>query len=170
MHDKALITEVRKRLSVLEMKYEIAARDLEATRGFLAMLERGYPNNVVSQTPRTQAEIVGDAIADILSIKGSLHRMDILAWLVEKGVYIGNDQEPRKQLAGLSSIMSSDPQFKPVAGRPGFWTLVTSIDDESPEPVEDTDDIDKIPHMFNGIGDARSNQPQNVQYQDPIAS
>ena len=40
MHDKALITEVRKRVSILEIKYEVLIKDLEVARGFLAMLER----------------------------------------------------------------------------------------------------------------------------------
>ena len=47
-----------------------------------------------------------------------MHRTDILNELLKRGVHVGNDQDSRKQLASLSSIMSSDPRF-----RASGWTI-----------------------------------------------
>ena len=121
MHKNALVAEVRKRLTILEIKYEVMGKDLESTRGFLAMLERESVDDTVHQEPRTHAEIVGSAIADMLSRHPWMHRRDILSELLERGIHVGNEHEPRKQLAGLSSILSSDPRFTPVAARLGCW-------------------------------------------------
>ena len=88
MHDKALITEVRKRVSILEIKYEVLIKDLEVARGFLAMLERESMDDIVQQGPRTHAEIVGSAIADMLSRRPWMHRTDILNELLKRGVHV----------------------------------------------------------------------------------
>ena len=140
MHDKVLITEVRKRVSILEIKYEVLIKDLEVARGFLAMLERESMDDIVQQGPRTHAEIVGSAIADMLSRRPWMHRTDILNELLKRGVHVGNDQDSREQLASLSSIMSSDPRFAPVAGRLGCWKMPTLTDDIASESLGDSSD------------------------------
>ena len=104
MSNKTFINEVRQRVSMLESKYEAIARDLESARGFLAILERETVAIPRSQRHPTHADLVGDAIFDILSQHTDMHRMDVLQTILKRGVHIGYDGNPQKQLAGLSSI------------------------------------------------------------------
>ena len=129
MRDRALINEVRKRVATLEGKYEMIAKDLESARGFLAMLEREFVNDIGPRVPQTQAEILGNAIAEILADGKRLHRKDIRDALMETEIYFGNYDNERKQLAALSSVMSSDPRFLPSDGK---WML----DEEKSDNVD----------------------------------
>lgn len=126
MRDRTLINEVRKKVSALEGQYEMVAKDLESARGFLAMLERELVSDIDTREPRTQAESVGSAIVEILSGGKRLHRKEIRDALLRNDLYIGNYDNERKQLAALSSIMSSDPRFIPIDGK---WMLVERTDD-----------------------------------------
>ena len=96
-----------------------------------------------------------------------MHRTDILNELLKRGVHVGNDQDSRKQLASLSSTMSSDPRFAPVAGRLGCWKLATLTDDIASESLGDSSDT---PPMLRHLNNAHTEQAEDVQYQDSIAS
>ena len=130
MKDGVLVNEVRKKVSTLESKYETVARDLEAARVFLAMLERDLANDTHPTGNRNHVELVGDCVLDLLSLHKDMHRKDLLNHLMEKGIHIGYDHNRDKQLAGLSTILSKDARFKPVKEKNGYWTLTTLIDSE----------------------------------------
>ena len=121
MRDRTIINEVRKIVLTLEGQYEMVAKDLEAAQRVLAMLERELVSDIDTREPRTQAEIVGSAIAEIMSGGRPLHRKEIRDALLANDLYIGNYDNERKQLAALSSILSSDPRFVPFDGK---WMLV----------------------------------------------
>ncbi len=150
MKDGMFINEVRKKVSMLESKYETAARDLEAARDFLAMLERELVNGSHPPGDRNHVELVGDSIVDALSRHKVLHRKDILNDLMEKGVHIGYDHNQQKQLAGLSTILSKDARFKPVEGKNGSWSLMTFIDHELVEPNLDSEIISQTTYSIVG--------------------
>ena len=133
MRDRTLINEVRKKVLILEEKYEMVAKDLESARRFLAMLEREAVHDIDSGEPRTQAEIVGNAIAEILSDGKRLHRKEIRDSILAFDIYLGNYKSERKQLAALSSIMSSDPRFVSADGK---WMLI-----ERPDNVNVSTDL-----------------------------
>lgn len=144
MKSRALVNEVRKRVSELESKYETIAKDLEIARGFLAMVERESENGVRTPESRTHTDIVGDTVMEILSHHPVMHRKRILGDVLERGVHIGFDQNPQKQLAGLSSILSRDPRFKPAEGKNGYWRLATPSVPELSESNSDSDDTSKV--------------------------
>lgn len=154
MKDKTLINEVRKRLSQLESRYETIAKDLESTRGFLAMLEREAVNAAQSVGDRTHADIVADIVVEILSHSQAMHRGHILKAVLERGVHIGNDDSPQRQLAALSSIMSKDTRIEPLKGRSGFWSLVSPVDYEPPEDlmeaIDSTQEFHTLARMRSG--------------------
>ena len=125
MRDRTLINEVRKKVVALEGEYAIITKDLESARGFLDMLERELVNDISPKSPQSQAGLWGDAIAEILAGGKRLHRKDIRNALEETDLYIGNYDNERKQLAALSSVMSSDSRFVPIDGK---WMLVESPD------------------------------------------
>lgn len=127
MKNKELISEVRRMVSMLESRHDEVERDLNSARGFLAMLERESVNRPHSSRSPTHADQVGDIIYEILAQNSEMHRKQILEVVLGKGVHIGNDDNPQKQLAGLSSILSKDTRFSPVEGRNGFWSLATPI-------------------------------------------
>ena len=128
MKSNELINEVRRRVSTLESKHKEIERDLNSARGFLALLERESVNRPQSPRNPTHADQVGDIISDILSHHSEMHRKQILKIVLERGVHVGNDDNPQKQLAGLSSILSRDTRFNPVEGRNGYWSLATPGD------------------------------------------
>ena len=130
MKEGVLVNEVRKKVSTLESKYETVARDLEAARVFLAMLERDLANDTHPMGNRNHVEFVGDCVLDLLSLHKYMHRKDLLNHLMEEGIHIGYDHNRDKQLAGLSTILSKDARFKPVKGENGYWTLTTLTDSE----------------------------------------
>ena len=106
MKDKAFINEFRKRVSVLESKYEALERDLNAARIVLAMLERDSVNSSQSTGNLSHADIVADIIVDILSFHKEMHRARILETVLSRGIHIGYDDNQQKQLAGLSTLLS----------------------------------------------------------------
>ena len=123
MKDHVLISEFRRRVSVLESKYEALERDLNAARIVLAMLERESVNNTQVAGNFSQAEIIADIAIDALSHTKEMHRADILEAVVSRDVHVGYDDDKKKQLSGLSTLLSKDARFRPVKGRSGYWTL-----------------------------------------------
>ena len=161
MKDKMLIEEVRKRVSLLESKYETMKKDLESARGFLAMLEREAVNTAQSVGDRTHVDIVADIVVDILSHSQETHRSRILETVLERGVHIGNDDNPQRQLAGLSSIMSKDPRIKPTEGKGGYWSLAIPIDHE---PSEGKSEADNSSQANRSLVEVRlANEEKDVQ-------
>lgn len=142
MKDKTLIDEVRKKVAMLEGKHEMIANDLEAARGFLAMLERELANSLRTSTDQSHTDFIADIIVDLLSRSRNMHRTRILEAVLAKGVHIGNDGNRKRQLATLSSIMSKDVRFKPIDGKNGHWGLSTPSDDELPEDLESPEDLE----------------------------
>jgi len=145
MKDKAFMHEVRRRVAVLESQYETMGRDVKAARTFLAMLERQYINDSQNSGDRSHIELVGDFIADLLSHQPEMHRKDLLKGVLSKGVHIGNDDDPQKQLSTLSTILSKDTRFKPVEGRSGYWTFAKIIDLRMSAPEDDTSKTSQSP-------------------------
>ena len=137
MKDEMLVNEVRKKVAMLESKHETVTKDLDAARGFLAMLERESVNAAHSTGKQTHSDLVAESIVDALSRHGVMHRKDILNDLMDRGVHVGYDHNRQKQLAGLSSILSKDARFKSVTGKNGYWSLTTFIDHEIVEPKHD---------------------------------
>lgn len=159
MKDKALINEVRKRVSLLENKYETITKDLESARGFLAMLEREVVNAAQSHGDRTHTDIVADIVVDILSGKEKMHRTRILEAILERGVHIGNDDNPQKQLAGLSSILSKDTRLRPAKGKSGYWSLAKPLDHELSEDKSDSENSSQV---FRHIVNSRASEEKDV--------
>ena len=124
MSDITLRVEVEKRIVVLEAQYEMIQKDLEVARNFLAILDREtFGVGIPIKKPSTHAEIVEEAVIDILAGVKSMHRQDILDGVLSKRIHIGNDHDNRKQLATLSSILSRSPHFIPTGN--GHWVLAT---------------------------------------------
>jgi len=140
MKDKVLITEVRKRVSLLESKYETLTKDLESARGFLAMLERELVNATQSFGDRTHTDIIADIVVDILSHHQDMHRSRILKSILDRGVHVGSDEDSQKQLAGLSSLLSKDTRFISVNGKNGYWALAKPVENELSEGKSESDD------------------------------
>ncbi len=166
MQDKALINEVRKRLTLLENEYEVLGKDLESTRGFLAMLERKSVNAAGTQKPGTHADIIGNIAADMLSRLPVIHRRELLDEVLARDVHVGSDGDSRKQMASLSSILSRDSRFTPIRERPGYWRLAIPIDEMEVE----SDDSGDTPPMLRQLDEVNSHRKETGQYQEPIAS
>ncbi len=171
MYSKTFGKELRKMISALENKREIIEKELEAAQIVLAMVERETTNGTNTLGDRTYTNVVGDSIRDVLSAYPELHRKDILKALLERNVHIGNEGNSEKQLSGLSAVLSRDIRFKPVEGRAGYWTLVTTKDHDAPEPNEDADDVPKksnqdfIPNPANrkGVRPFTVRQPNDIR-------
>ena len=140
MKDHIFVGEFRKRVSVLESKYEALKRDLDAARTVLAMFERESAHNSQAAGNPTQAEIIADIAIDALSHNNEMHRGDILDTVVSKGVHVGYDDDRRKQLSGLSTLLSKDARFRPAKGRSGYWTLART-DKGWPDSSDDSDEV-----------------------------
>lgn len=127
MRDIELRVEVEKHIAMLEGQHKEIERDIEVAREFLSILNKGIhtlsSSIAVPTRPSTQAEIVEDAVVDILAGVKSMHRHDILEGVLSKRIHIGNDHDNRKQLATLSSILSRSPHFIPTGN--GHWMLAT---------------------------------------------
>lgn len=153
MQKKTLINEVRRKVDLLESKYEVIVRDLEFSRGFLSMLERELTEDDISQGKSTHAEHVGTIVADVLSRNPDMHRKDILKAILNRGIHIGYDDNSQKQLAMLSSILSRDTRFKPVSGKNGYWSLKTNTSLELLESVNGTDDPELLMGEIDRAGE-----------------
>ena len=140
MKDHIFVGEFRKRVSVLESQFEALKRDLDAARTALAMFERASAHNFQAAGNLTQAEIIADIAIDALSHNNEMHRGDILDTVVSKGVHVGYDDDRRKQLSGLSTLLSKDARFRPVTGRSGYWTLART-DKGWPDSSDDSDEV-----------------------------
>ena len=170
MQDKVFINEVRKRVSLLENKYATIVKDLDSARGFLAMLERESLRSTDPAMPRTHAEIVGDAVADMLSRNEYLHRSEILQFLLDKGIYVGRTNDARKQLAGISSLLSRDQRFKPYKspdGQSGYWELASSNDATNAKHNDESDDSTPL---FSDFRAESSTLEGHNQYHESLAS
>lgn len=140
MKDHVFLSEFRKRVSVLESTYEALERDLKAARVVLAMLERESVNNAQGAGNLTQAELIAEIAIDTLSQNGEMHRGDILDAVVSRGVHVGYDDDKKKQLSGLSTLLSKDARFNPVKGKSGYWSLART-DLEYPDTSVDSSDV-----------------------------
>ena len=123
MKDHVFIGELRKRISVLEGKHEELGKELNAARTTLAMFERESASHFQSAGTFSQSEIIADIVINALFQKKEMHRADIRDAIVLKGIHIGYDNDKKKQLASVSTLLSKDARFKPVEGKSGYWTL-----------------------------------------------
>lgn len=131
MNDRAFANEIRKRILILEKRHKAISEQLEAARNFLAMVERGFADAISPSARRPHADRVGDIVASILSEHPNMHRGTILEKALSKGIHIGHGDDPQRQLAALSSILSRDVRFEPTKGMAGYWSMVTPTGNES---------------------------------------
>ena len=157
MKDHVFIGELRKRVSVLEDRYEALERDLKAARITLAMFERESVNNSQAAGHFSQAEIIADIVIDALSHQREMHRANILEAVVSKGVHVGYEDDEKKQLSAVSTLLSKDARFKPVKGRSGYWSLARTEpgwpdpSDDSGNTVWGSEDMESEPCDANDI-------------------
>lgn len=122
MRDKAFINEVRKKVSQLEKRHKCTEKELESARIFLAMLEKDYMHAETVDDGTLAGSVAAVAI-DVLAGKTDAHRKEILGAVLEKGIVLGNDNDQRRQLMSISSILSRDGRVKPTEGKNGHWSL-----------------------------------------------
>ena len=146
MKDKALIYEVRKRLSVLEREHETMERDIESTRGFLAMLERNLANEMREGGYRTHAALVGDFVVDLLASYRFMHRRDLFERARIAGLFFGDEKDAEKQLASFSAMLSKESRVKSSGKMDGVWML------SSTDSVKQLSSGDVARKIFDGHG------------------
>lgn len=132
MRDKAFINEVRKKVAQLESKHKCTEKELESARAFLAMLEKDYLLDDSPNDGTLHGSVVTTAI-EVLAGKPDAHREEILGAVLEKGIVLGNDNDKRRQLMSVSSILSRDGRIKPTEGKNGHWSLAFSMDSQEDE-------------------------------------
>ena len=150
------------RLQAEKQRIDEQVQALESSLRYFESQERGDapppPDATLPNSNQTRLEAVGqeprqgadsslrDAIADILSVDGTLHRRDIYERLVNRGVQIGG-QNP---ISNVSAHLSIDSRFENV-GR-GLWQLAKQdeeatifaadiLNERSSDGEEDDDDV-----------------------------
>ena len=150
------------RLQAEKQRIDEQVQALESSLRYFESQERGDapppPDATLPNSNQTRLEAVGqesrqgadnslrDAIADILSVDGTLHRRDIYERLVNRGVQIGG-QNP---ISNVSAHLSIDSRFENV-GR-GLWQLAKQdeeatifaadiLNERGSDGEEDDDDV-----------------------------
>lgn len=123
MKDNVFVNEFRRRVAIMESRYEALGRGLEASRAALAMFEKDMVNNSQSERGNSHTDLIAEIIVDSLSTHKEMHRAEILTTITKQGVHVGNDDDRSKQLAGLSTLLSKDGRFTPVRDKSGYWAL-----------------------------------------------
>ena len=137
MSRSSAAAQLKKELAAIDKARAVLNTQADAIRTVLALLESD-PDPM--PTASRDAQMLRDAMHDVLSVEHPLHRKVIYERLVEKGVAVNG----RNPVNNVGAHLSADDRFKSLGK--GMWDLedrpAKSFNDEQHDELNDSDASD----------------------------